>query len=517
VLTAETPGQYVVSAAISADGGQTLVGQPGSYALQVEAPRPTPTDTPTPTPIVSDAVIRGSEVNLRAGPGTAYDLVDKLTKGVELTVIGRTEDGKWFEVKPKDGTPGWVTADLIDLNHDADEFPVSQNIPPTPTPRPTNTPGPTRTPQPTAVAQAQPTPGPQPQQQLPAAPPPRAVGTVGYGIQADMLTDGNHARILDHVKGMGFNWIKQQVEWFRVEPNKGQYDWGGLDRIVDSANAYGINILFSVVKAPRWARPGNTDFSVEGPPANPQDFADFLTAMAGRYKGRVRAYEVWNEQNLWYEWGHEPLDAGRYVQLLAVAYRGIKAGDPGAIVVSGALTPTGVNDGVIGVDDALYLEQMYRAGLKNYCDAVGVHPSGYNNPATVFAETWSDASAQSFKGHRSFFFRSTMRRYREIMNAYGDGAKRLWATEFGWASVENMGAGPAAGYGYAADNTEGEQAQFLVDAFQIARQYGVGVMFIWNLNFAPITGPGDEKAAFSNVRCDWSLRPAYTALRDMPK
>ncbi len=422
-VTMEAPGEYVISAAISADEGRTLSGFVGSYSLEVQAPTATPTPQPTATPTL------------------------------------------------------------------------------TPTPRPT------RTPAPTAVAKQ------------PAAPPPgRVGGAFGYGIQVAMVTDTNHARILDHVKDLGFNWIKQQVEWFRFEPVKGQIDWGPLDRIVESANAYGINVLFSVVKAPRWARPPNSDFSVEGPPANPQDFADFLGAMAARYKGRVRAYEVWNEQNLWYEWGHEPLDANRYVQLLAAAYKAIKANDPNAIVVSGALTPTGVNDGVIGVDDALYLEQMYQAGLKNYCDAVGVHPSGYNNPPDARWETWSDPTAPSFKGHRSFFFRSTMEQYRNIMIKYGDGGKRLWPTEFGWASVEGLGVPPAHGYEYAADNTEAEQAAWLVQAFQMARNWGwVGPMFLWNLNFAPVAGPADEKAAFGIVRADWSPRPAYFALRDMPK
>ncbi|RME47559.1 MAG: hypothetical protein D6791_05565, partial [Chloroflexi bacterium] len=301
------------------------------------------------------------------------------------------------------------------------------------------------------------------------------------------------------------------------EPAKGQYNWGPLDAIVNTANARGVNVLFSVVKAPKWARPGNTDWSVEGPPANPQDFADFMAAMAARYKGRVRAYEIWNEQNLGREWGNEPIDAGRYVQLLAAAYKAIKAQDPSAYVISGAPTPTGVNN-AFAMDDALYLEKMYQAGLARYCDGIGVHPSGYNNPPDATASSWNDPTAPAFKGHRSFFFRDTLWTYYAIMRKYGDGGKRLWPTEFGWASTEGLGAGPAEGYGYANDNSEAEQAQFLVQAMQLARSWGfVGPMFVWNLNFGPVSGPHDEKAAFGILRPDWSPRPAYAALRDMPK
>ncbi len=78
------------------------------------------------------------------------------------------------------------------------------------------------------------------------------------------------------------------------------------------------------------------------------------------------------------------------------------------------------------------------------------------------------------------------------------------------------GRGPGRGE-YAAQNTEGEQAQFLVRAYQMGRSWGwVGPMFLWNLNFGPVAGAADE-AAFGIVRPDWSPRPAYDALRDMGK
>jgi hypothetical protein len=111
-----------------------------------------------------------------------------------------------------------------------------------------------------------------------------------------------------------------------------------------------------------------------------------------------------------------------------------------------------------------------------------------------------------------------MESYRNIMIKYGDSAKRIWPTEFGWASVENLGVPPAQGYEYSADNTEAEQAQFIVRAYEIAKGWGwVGPMFLWNLNFGPVAGKHDEKAAFGIVREDWGMRPAFAALAHMPK
>ena len=374
---------------------------------------------------------------------------------------------------------------------------------PTPTPRPTYTPAPTRAP---VVAVA-------------------AGGTgFDYGIQVDMVTDTNYDRILSHVQQLGFRWIKQQVEWFRYNPGPGQYDWGRLDAIVDACSSRGIKVLFSVVKAPEWARPGGDDRSVAGPPADPGTYAEYMRQMAARYKGRVQAYEIWNEQNLWYEWGGRGrrLSASGYVQLLAAAYRAIKSVDPAAVVISGALTPTGFNDGDTAIDDQAYLEQMYQAGLKNYCDAIGAHPSGFNNPPDADWRSYTDPTC-SFRGpqdnrHPSWYFRATMEGYRNIMLKYGDGYKRIWPTEFGWASVDGLGVPPAVGYEYASDNTAAEQAQYIVRAYQMGRNWGfVGPMFLWNLNFAPVAGPQDEKAAFGIVDAGWGPRPAFAALAHMPK
>ena len=347
-----------------------------------------------------------------------------------------------------------------------------------------------------------------------AAPVAAAPAGFGYGIQIH-APDGDQ-RAVDAVSDIGFNWVKQQVEWFRYEGSPGQANFAGLDNLVNQANAKGINVMFSVVKAPDWARAGNSDRSVAGPPADPNTMASFLGRMAEHFRGRVKAYEVWNEQNLHYEWGNEPLSAGRYVQILCASYRAIKASDPGAVVVSGALTPTGVNNN-LAMDDVNYLSQMYGAGLRGCANAIGAHPSGYNKPATA-GVGWSAPGKTDFSGHRSFYFQGTMQAYRNVMARNGDGGKKIWATEFGWASVENMGAGPAPGYGYAAQNNEGEQAQYLVDAFNMARSWGyVGPMFVWNLNFAPVAGNADEKAAFSIVRNDWAPRPAYHRLKGMSK
>jgi hypothetical protein len=46
----------------------------------------------------------------------------------------------------------------------------------------------------------------------------------------------------------------------------------------------------------------------------------------------------------------------------------------------------------------------------------------------------------------------------------------------------------------------------------------MGVMCVWNLNFSTLgLPPSDEKVPWSVINPDWSPRPAFTALKAIPK
>jgi len=389
----------------------------------------------------------------------------------------------------------------------------------TPTPIPTPTPLPTPTPTPAPTATPEPTPTPKPAQAAAPTPAPQApapaVGNLpfDYGIQVDPR--GNKAANIGHIQTLGFRWVKMQMPWKDVEPSPGSYQWGTWDDVIGAYSGAGIKVLLSIPKAPDWARPAGDDRSVEGPPADYGTFARFLGEVAQRYKGRVQAIEVWNEQNLWYEGGGSPMPPEQYVAMLSAAYQSIKAADPGMIVISGAMTPAGEVGGA-AIDDVNYLNGMYAAGVKNVSDAIGAHPSGYNCPASGDWQTVTDPTA-SFRGpfdnrHHSWCFRGTMESYRNVMVANGDGAKTIWPTEFGWAVSSN----PQAGYEYARDNTLEEQAQWIVEVYQQSKAWGwVGGMFLWNLDYG-VTAAGTELANFALLKPGGPV-PAYAGLANMPK
>ncbi len=362
--------------------------------------------------------------------------------------------------------------------------------------------------QPGATPVVPPAPSPSP------VPVPAGPMRYGFGVQ---LTNTNINSVFDQVLAAGFGWIRQQVRWSDIEPYKGVYNWGFLDQIATTAQQRGVQVLFSVVASPNWA----TGSSSHGMPSNPNDLGDFFGAMAARYRGKVQAYEVWNEENYAVENGGYVAGPERYVELLKVAYTRIKQADPDAVVVCGALTPTGVYNRYLAIDDISYLEQMLQydnGAILSYFDAMGAHVGGTHNPPDTL---WPDNPGPypNWLDHSTHYFRH-VEKIRATMEAYGAGSKQIWLTEFGWASVENVSGVAAPGYEYAYHNSEQNQADYLVRALEMGRttyQPWMGAMFVWNLNFATAFAPTDEKSAFGVIRPNGSPRPAYAALSSMPK
>ncbi len=375
---------------------------------------------------------------------------------------------------------------------------------------PTNTPAPTATPLPVNNRTFQ-------------------VGTqVQYSLDLNPENQDGWMRL---VQQLGMGWFKMQVRWEDVEPERGVYDWSKLDLAMPSAGRFGLNVMMSIVTAPEWSREPGVDTTKHGPPANTQDFVNFIVALLERYPGQVQAIEVWNEQNLDREWTSiEGLSAANYIEMLRQVYLAVKEVDPGIIVISGALSPTGgwtEPDGrVSAIDDFDYLDQMIAAGLLTYTDCVGVHHNGYNiGPNVPWDEAPNDPNAQtaSFRGpfdnpHHSWSFYSTLNTYHNkiaLATPQGGTPTPLCITEFGWAVTEDLGGSPE-GFGFANDNTLAEQAEWTVQALDLMDEWGfVWLAFLWNLNYGPQAGwePTNDNVPYSLIGPNWSFRPVYDEVR----
>ena len=344
--------------------------------------------------------------------------------------------------------------------------------------------------------------------------------TFGYGLQADYLT-GDIANTVKQAKRLRMDWIKQQVRWGVFSQAPDQFDWTGFDQVVEAASQQGLKVMLSIVTAPEWSRPSAAGLGIEGPPDDLNAYAKFVGEVVDRYKGKVHAIEIWNEQNIDAEWKTNPqvVSPEKYVEMLKLAYETIKAKDPNIVVISGALSPTGYFVGgcsEAGCDDGPYLKRMVEAGALNYADCVGVHANGYNVPPDkASTEGYNDPTA-TFRGPftnpiPSWYFRSTLELYRDTVK----NQKPLCITEFGWGSSEGFGYTPPS-YEFVNDNTLQEQGDYIVQAFDLMKAWGyVKMAFLFNLDYAQKSPNGvqDRTAPWSIFEQTGAGRPAFEQLR----
>jgi hypothetical protein len=495
----EETGTYQVEAFIAIDGQRF----PGTDTRTVTVGSLTePTAQTLDKPILVPGP--GSTIQAHRLPSPTSNVVENnLVKGATYEIIGRNREATWLQIEDETGPVGWINApansEWIQGGQLLNRLPVISV-------------------------------SPEPASPVPSASPSTSASALwGYGIQAHML-DGGISQAILSTKQLGFNWIKQQVQWKIFETQAGNINFEKLDWIrAEADQQQGVSILLSVLAAPDWAREPGFDANVVGPPRDNATFARFVGSLADRYcDSSVRAIEVWNEQNLHYEWGNKPISASEYVQLLKEASAAIRAECKSMLVVSGAPTPAGTNrraDGfVLAIDDLEYLKQMIQLGMLNYVDAVGAHPSGYNVPPQATVRDYCsiipgtgmanfDAGCNRNSPHRSFTFRSTMEEYRAAVAAVNPNIP-IWPTEFGWAVASPPG---HPNYGYALDNSYQEQAAWTVQAYQMMKDWGwVAAPILWNLNFRVIA-QGTEREQWGIVNSDWSPLPVYNSLKAMTK
>lgn len=81
--------------------------------------------TPTPTPIPAGQVtVTSAQVNLRGGPGMAFDVVATARQGDSLDVTGSDAGQDWWRVCCTDGVAGWVSSTVVSFQGDVQAVPV---------------------------------------------------------------------------------------------------------------------------------------------------------------------------------------------------------------------------------------------------------------------------------------------------------------------------------------------------------------------------------------------------------
>jgi len=303
----------------------------------------------------------------------------------------------------------------------------------------------------------------------------------------------NIQRTLRMVRELGAPWIVEFFPWAHVERAPGEFDWAHSDRVISLAANQGLTVIARLGLVPAWARPDprerETTFNFIDADRYFQ-FGEFVYRFVDRYRGRVRHVIIWNEPNLSFEWGLRPVSAREYVDLLRVAYQAAKEADPGVVVLAGALAPTLEPKGSpAGLNDLVYLQQMYDAGAAGIFDALAAHVYGLTSPANEPPGT-----------DRINFRRVEL--LREVMIDNGDGEKPVYITEAGWNDSPrwNKAVSPA------------QRIRYTIEAYEwAASQPWVEMLAMWAFRYPQPARTYQDNWAW--VDEDFEPKPIYEEVR----
>lgn len=211
------------------------------------------------------------------------------------------------------------------------------------------------------------------------------------------------------------------VSWSRLESYPNQWDFSHLDKYVAMGKLTGVEMLLPLALSPGWAsaRPEEKSAYQLGNAAEPKEmktWCSYVSAIARRYKGRIRQYELWNEPN------HSRFFSGTPEMYLALAretHSILKAEDPANILVGPATTGDGKS--------LEWVERFLSLGGGSYLDVLSHHfYVAHDKPEVALPYVM---------------------RFKALMTKYGLDNKPLWNTETGWWIENEAGQNKPLGIG----------------------------------------------------------------------
>jgi hypothetical protein len=204
------------------------------------------------------------------------------------------------------------------------------------------------------------------------------------------------------------------------------------------------------------------------------------------YKDKIKYWQIWGEPN-WNTGFGAPGDPVKYVEFLKIGYLRAKQADPNCTIIAA---------GILGTDDPglNFLRAIYENGAKDYMDALGYDP---------YCTTVSPLYPYETSTGKAFW---KLQWVRDIMVQYGDGDKKIWVTEMGWASegVNSVG--------------EENQALYLTQALNLAKTWDwleTFIVFNWmdsksaNLYFGLVRGRYSPPYTYENF-----CKPAFFTVKN---
>jgi hypothetical protein len=312
---------------------------------------------------------------------------------------------------------------------------------------------------------------------------------------------------LEEARRMGAHAMRVWVHWREIEPARGEFRWGTLDRLVEGLEGRGIEPWFVVVGSPAHAVRTSRVPEAWDSLTFPDDldaYRVFLGRLVARHRGRVRHYEIWNEPD------HEYYAVGgggasEYAALLAASYETIRSVDSAAQVIMA---------GTAGTNLPYVRDVLARLGGRRALDGLAAHPYRWSDATGFHTAAPGDRHtvAHPAGGDTWVDLREEILLYREALREHGYPDAAVWITEFGYPAHDDLG-GPA----YL---TLTQQAEYLEATRRVLRDPEMRFVkgFFWFADRDWAEDPADTSAQqdfgfFGLARTDLSWKPAATVFR----
>jgi hypothetical protein len=284
-----------------------------------------------------------------------------------------------------------------------------------------------------------------------------------------------------------------KLDWARVEKTKGTYVIDPeVDRsITESVNGgvdilltldYGNNLYQKLKDPPDF---GKSTWFLGHPflqcaPTTPEaieGFANYCAFMAKHFRGRVKYFEIWNEEDGWF---YDARSANSSVSMvraygkaLAAAAKAVKTANPEAVVLFGGVAGASLDYPRIAMEE----------GAGPYIDIFAFHPYGHPTPEGVPTDFLTEVNGTMQWKPRP----SGITNYEEEINAYKDVFRRynpniqVWADEMNWFAPGE----PASDAFRFPDQSELSQAKYLSRFFTLNAWLDTGAIWwsLYNANY----------------------------------
>ena len=288
--------------------------------------------------------------------------------------------------------------------------------------------------------------------------------------------------------GVKLNRVNQwgdKLDWATVEKTKGVYTIApDVERGIDESVKNGIDILLTldygnnlyqkmkdpIDFGPTWhfAHP-----FLQCAPTTPEairGFAGYCAFMARHFHGRVKYFEIWNEENGWFfdAWA-DSMKVSMvkvYGRALAAAAKAVKEANPEAFVVFGGIAGCSLD----------YTRIALEEGAGPYLDVYAFHPYGHPTPELAcpgYLIQVGDKFECKSKPAELVTYEDEIAAFRKLVHKYNP-KMEIWADEMNWFAPGEP-AKPELG-----DLSELTQAKYLARFFALNAWLGCRAVW-WSL------------------------------------